>query len=53
MNTQEITSEEVGREDVTAVIDATIEALPHHQRLYPDLYAHLVTKALIEAGLLS
>ena len=46
-------AQEVGRTDVTAVIESTIEAeVEMSRRFYPDLYAHLITAALIEAGLI-
>ena len=38
---------------VALVVTAAVEALPHHLRLYPDLYAHEVTRALIAAGLIA
>lgn len=44
-------SEAVGRTDVTDVIEAAIEKVEASRRFYPDLYAHLITEALIEAGL--
>lgn len=46
-------SEQVGRTDVTAIVIDVVEALPHHLRLFPDLYGHLVTQALIAAGLIT
>jgi len=45
-------AEAVGRLDVTAIVQATVEALPHASRLYPDIYAHKVTEALIKAGII-
>lgn len=36
----------------TLVVLDAIEALPHHTRLYPDLYADQVAQALDKAGLL-
>lgn len=45
-------AQEVGRTDVTAVVESTIEEqVEASRRFYPDLYAHLITAALIEAGL--
>jgi hypothetical protein len=44
-------SVEVGRTDVTDVIEAAIEKVEASRRFYPDLYAHLITEALIQAGL--
>jgi hypothetical protein len=43
---------EVGRTDVTDVIESVIARLPAERRLFPDLYAHEVTRALIKAGLI-
>ena len=42
----------VGRTDVTDVIEDAIEGIEHSFRAYPDLYAHKVTQALIDAGLI-
>ncbi len=43
-------AQEVGRCDVTDLIETVIARLPAERRLYPDLYAHEVTAALIAAG---
>lgn len=45
-------SEAIGRTDVTAIIETAIEAVDAGIRFYPDLYAHKITRALIEAGVL-
>lgn len=42
----------VGRSDVSDIIEGTIDGLDMQQRLYPDLYAHHITAALIEAGII-
>lgn len=46
------TSQQVGRTDVTDVIERAIDSLDMAARLYPDLYAHRITEALINAGLI-
>jgi hypothetical protein len=43
-------SEQVGRQDVSQIVLKVIENMPMERRLYPDLYAHEVTRALIAAG---
>ena len=45
-------SAEVGRQDVSALVERVIQDQPPAMRMYPDLYAHLVTRALLDAGLL-
>lgn len=42
----------VGRTDVTDLIETVIARLPAERRLYPELYAHEVTRALIDAGII-
>lgn len=46
----------VGREDVTAIIEDALNALPHPLRLYrlmnPEFYAHRITEALIREGVI-
>lgn len=37
----------IDRGTLAAVIEDTIEALPHERRLYPDIYAGLVADAVI------
>ena len=34
---------------ITEVINQTIEAMPHARRLYPDVYASEVARAVVEA----
>lgn len=46
-------SQEVGRTDVTDVIEDAIEKINMSMRSYPDLFSHHVTKALIDAGVLA
>lgn len=46
-------SAEVGRQDVSAVVQEVIAAQAPAMRLYPDLYAHEITRALIEKGMLA
>lgn len=43
---------EVGRTDVTDIVETVIARLPAERRLFPELYAHEVTRALIDAGLI-
>lgn len=47
---------EVGREDVTTIIEEALNALPHALRLYrlmyPEFYAHRITEALIREGVI-
>lgn len=45
-------AEAVGRTDVTDVIERALTRLRTEERMFPDLHAHKVTKALIEAGLI-
>jgi len=42
-----------GAEPAVEVVTSAIEALPHHVRLYPDLYATRVVAALATAGALA
>lgn len=43
----------VGRTDVTDVIERAIDKVPMQTRMYPDLYAHKITEALLKAGLIA
>lgn len=43
---------QVGRPDVTALVERVIQAQAPAMRMYPDLYAYEVTKALIQAGVI-
>lgn len=43
---------EVGRTDVSDVIETALTALRTEERMFPDLHAHKITAALIEAGLI-
>jgi hypothetical protein len=45
-------SQAVGRTEVTDLIETAIETVESSRRVYPDLYAHLVTQALIKAGVI-
>lgn len=45
-------SQEVGRTEVTDIIETAIETVESSRRVYPDLYAHLITAALIKAGII-
>jgi hypothetical protein len=43
----------IGRLDVTRIVEQVVDSLPMATRLYPDIYAHKITEALLEAGVLS
>lgn len=43
---------EVRRTDVTDAIERALRKIPAARLMYPDLYAHKVTEALLRAGLL-
>jgi hypothetical protein len=43
---------EIGREDVSAVLEAAIGTEEYATRLYPEFYVHRLTKALLAAGLI-
>lgn len=43
-------SQAVGRTDVTDLLEETLDRLESSRRLFPDLYAHKLTEALIKAG---
>lgn len=43
-------AQDIGRTDVTDVIETAIDEIQPQTRLYPDLYAHKITAALIAAG---
>ena len=43
----------VGRTDVSDLLEGVIEKLPMEIRLFPDLYAHKLTEALIKAGVVA
>lgn len=45
--------EVVGRTDVSDIIERAINKIPGERRLFPDLYAHRVTAALLEAGVVA
>ena len=40
-------SAEVGRQDVSAIIERVIADQPPAMRMYPDLYAHKLSEALL------
>lgn len=45
-------AQRIGRTDVTDVIEDAITGLDAQTRLFPDLFAHRVTEALLDAGLI-
>lgn len=45
-------AQEVGRTDVTEIIEDCINAEPAGSRFYPELWAHRITAALIERGVI-
>lgn len=46
-------SQDVGRPDVTDVIEKALDKVSAQARLFPDLYAHQITAALLKAGLIT